>query len=115
VAKTVMLERVQFRDAVKLPCTDSARDSAQAWRDDRPGHELELDIQSRIVSIRASEAMRSFRGLTSADRDFCIEVPLENVAYMLRLTPKTAKLIDEADQKRTRADAAREAMTEPAA
>ena len=111
MSKPVKLERVQFVQPMHLPCTDGARDSALAWRDDRPAHVLDLDLQTRVISIRASEAMRSFRGITSADRDHIIEVPLENVAYVRRLSARTASLIDDADQKRTRLDAAREAMT----
>jgi hypothetical protein len=111
VAKSILLERVQFRDGVALPCTDGVAPSALAWRDDRPAHVLELDVGTRIVSVCASEAMRNFRGITSADRDHVVEVPLENVAYMRRLSEKTRRLIEAADEKRTRLDAAREAMT----
>lgn len=113
-SKKVLLERVQFRDAVALPCTDGTRDSALAWRDDRPAHVLELDISTRIVSIRASEAMRQFRGITSADRDHVIEVPLENIAYVRRLSDKTKQALADADQKRTKLDVARENLTERA-
>lgn len=114
MSKIIQLERVQFRDAVHLPCTDGQRDSALAWRDDRPGHVLELDLSTRMVTISASESMKSFRGLTSANRNHVIDVPLENVAYTLRLTDATRDLIAGAKAK-TRAQLAAANLTEPAA